>query len=365
MTVPVRTLNRFRQPFVLQRNFIVLCFAPSSTGVDPQYPLTQALAACRRVLVAVALFSACVNLLLLVVPMYMLQVYDRVLGTGNVDTLLALSAMAVLGLAAFGLLDNAPILLEYAACDWGIVPTAFQAAQFPAALRDKLTVQHDGVDADFFAPRPGQGLKLPGLDLSHAGEIVTYVARGMEPYRGFPQAMTAFAEVLRRRPGAHVVVVGEDRVAYGRMLPDGDTYKQKMLRELDFDPQRLHFTGVLPRDRYRDVLLASSVHVYLTVPFVLSWSLIEALAAGCAVVASDTAPVREVLCDGENGLLVDFFDAGRIAGRICEVLQRAADGDEGLARSAPGRASRPPNATRRRRSCRGAPSCSRRWRPGC
>ena len=228
--------------------------------------------------------------------------------------------------------SNAPILLDYAACDWGIVPTAFQAAQFPAALRDKLTVQHDGVDADFFAPRPGRGLKLPGLDLSHAGEIVTYVARGMEPYRGFPQAMTAFAEVLRRRPGGHVVVVGEDRVAYGRMLPGGDTYKQKMLRELDFDPQRLHFTGVLPRDRYRDVLLASSVHVYLTVPFVLSWSLIEALAAGCAVVASDTAPVREVLRDGENGLLVDFFDSARLADRICEVLQRAADGDEGLAR---------------------------------
>ena len=154
----------------------------------------------------------------------------------------------------------------------------------------------------------------------------------MEPYRGFPQAMTAFAEVQRRRPGGHVVVVGADRVAYGGKLPDGDTYKQKMLRELDLDPQRLHFTGVLSRDRYRDVLLASSVHVYLTVPFVLSWSLIEALAAGCAVVASDTAPVREVLRDGENGLLVDFFDAGRIAGRICEVLQRAADGDEGLAR---------------------------------
>ena len=154
----------------------------------------------------------------------------------------------------------------------------------------------------------------------------------MEPYRGFPQAMTAFAEVQRRRPGGHVVVVGADRVAYGGKLPDGDTYKQKMLRELDLDPQRLHFTGVLPRDRYRDVLLASSVHVYLTVPFVLSWSLIEALAAGCAVVASDTAPVREVLRDGENGLLVDFFDSARLADRICEVLQRAADGDEGLAR---------------------------------
>ena len=227
---------------------------------------------------------------------------------------------------------NAPVLLDLAACHWGIVPTAFQAAQFPPALRGRLTVQHDGIDADFFAPRPGRRLKLPGLDLSRVREIVTYVARGMEPYRGFPQAMAAFAEVQRRRPGAHAVIVGADRVAYGRKLPDGDTWKKKVLRELDFDHERLHFTGLLPRGQYRDVLLASSAHVHLTIPFVLSWSLIEALSAGCAVVASDTAPVREVVSDGVNGVLVDFFDTARIADRICDVLERGAGGDEELAR---------------------------------
>ena len=227
--------------------------------------------------------------------------------------------------------SNAPILIDYAACHWGIVPTAFQAAQFPAALRAKLTVQHDGVDADYFTPRPGHRLKLPGLDLSGAGELVTYVARGMEPYRGFPQAMAAFAEVQKRRPGAHLVVVGEDRVAYGRKLPDGDTYKKKVLRELDLDRQRLHFTGALPRERYREVLRASSVHVYLTIPFVLSWSPLEALCAGCALVASDTAPVREAVRDGDNGLLVDFFDTAALADRLCDVLERAAAGDERLA----------------------------------
>ena len=227
--------------------------------------------------------------------------------------------------------NNASILLDYAACHWGIVPTEFQAAQFPAALRDKLTVQHDGVDAGYFAPRPGHRLKLPGLDLSHAREIVTYVARGMEAYRGFPQAMAAFAEVQKRRPQAHVVVVGDDRVAYGRKLPDGDTFKKKALRELDFDRGRLHFTGALKRDLYREVLLASTAHVYLTIPFVLSWSPLEALCAGCALVASDTAPVREAVTDGDNGLLVDFFDTGAIADRICDVLEREAAGDEALA----------------------------------
>ena len=220
---------------------------------------------------------------------------------------------------------NAAILLDVAACHWGIVPTAYQASQFPELLRRKLTVQHDGVDTDYFAPAPGRRLKLPRLDLTHVEELVTYVARGMEPYRGFPQAMAAFAEVQKRRPRAHIVVVGEDRAAYGRRLPDGDTYLRKMLREHDFDRSRLHFTGRLSRSLYREVLLASSAHVYLTIPFVLSWSMIEAMSAGCLLVASDTAPVREVVRDGENGLLADFFDSGALADRICEALDRPDD----------------------------------------
>ena len=220
---------------------------------------------------------------------------------------------------------NAAILLDLAACHWGLVPTRYQASKFPELLQRKLTVQHDGVDTDYLAPRPGRRLKLPGLDLSEIDEVVTYVARGMEPYRGFPQAMAAFAEVQKRRPRAHVVIVGEDRVAYGRRLPEGDSYRQKMLRELDFDLDRLHFTGRLPRNLYREVLLASSVHVYLTVPFVLSWSMIEAMSAGCLLVASDTDPVREVARDGENALLVDFFDTAALVERICDTLDRPGD----------------------------------------
>ena len=220
---------------------------------------------------------------------------------------------------------NAAILLDLAACNWGIVPTGYQASQFPDLMRRKMSVQHDGVDTGYFAPAAERRrLKLPDRDLSHVDELVTYVARGMEPYRGFPQAMTAFAEVQKRRPHAHVMIVGQDRVAYGRKLPGGDTFRKKMLRELDFDRDRLHFTGLLPSQDYREVLLASSVHVYLTVPFVLSWSMIEAMSAGCVLVASDTDPVREVVRDGENGLLVDFFDPDALADRICEVLERPA-----------------------------------------
>ena len=215
---------------------------------------------------------------------------------------------------------NAPILLDLAQCDRGLCPTAWQRQQFPALFQPRLSVLHDGIDTQFFAPKPGARLQLPGLDLAQVDELVTYVARGMEPYRGFPQFMAALAGLQRRRPGLHGVIVGEDRVAYGRSLPDGQTFKAKALAELALDPARTHFTGPLPYGQYLQVIQASSVHVYLTVPFVLSWSMLEALATGCLVVGSDTPPVKEVIEDGHNGLLTDFFDIGRIADRVEEVL---------------------------------------------
>lgn len=219
---------------------------------------------------------------------------------------------------------NAPILLDLSSCDRGLCPTRWQRRQFPSEYRSKLKVLHDGIDTAFFRPKPGARLVLPdiGLDLSACSEIVTYVARGMEPYRGFPQFMEAVALLQKARPQCHVVVVGEDRVAYGRPLPEGQSYKQLMLDKLSLDHSRLHFTGRLPYDQYLQVLQASSVHVYLTRPFVLSWSMLEAMSAGCFVIGSDTAPVREVIQDGENGWLVDFFSPQAIATRIDEALER-------------------------------------------
>src|SRR5690606_21635580 len=163
---------------------------------------------------------------------------------------------------------------------------------------------------------------LPGMDLSGARELVTYAARGMEPYRGFPQFMEALSLLQKRRPGLHAVIMGADRVAYGRQPKGGTTWKQKALEEYDLDLARIHFPGLLPRNAYRDVLRASGVHVYLTVPFVLSWSMLEAMSTGCLLVASDTDPVREVVEDGRNGLLVDFFDVQSIAERIGDALDR-------------------------------------------
>ena len=218
---------------------------------------------------------------------------------------------------------NIPLLMDLATSDWGQVPTRFQRTQIPAVFHSKLSLLHDGVDTDFFRPNPDAVKKIGNLDLTHAGEILTYATRGMEPYRGFPEFMRAAAMLMKRRPKLHVVVVGEDRVAYGARLPDGEGWGKRMVAELKPDPERLHFTGPLAYGDYVKVLQFSTVRAYLTVPFVLSWSLIESLACGGLVVGSDTAPVREVIRHGETGFLAPFGDPEAFARQIEEVLDNA------------------------------------------
>ena len=201
---------------------------------------------------------------------------------------------------------NAPLLMSLDAADCGMAPTRWQHRQFPEVYRPRIGVVHDGIDTDLVTPGEPEE------------ELVTYVARNLEPYRGFHVFMRAIPEIQRRRPKARVVVVGGDAVSYSPRLPAGETYRARMLREVDgrIDLSRVHFTGRIPYAQYLALLRRSSAHVYLTYPFVLSWSLLEAMAAGCLVVGSRTAPVEEVIRDGENGLLVDFFSPEAIAERV-------------------------------------------------
>ena len=200
---------------------------------------------------------------------------------------------------------NAPLLMSLDASDWGMAPTRWQQKQFPAPYAERMSVIHDGIDTD---------LVTPGSE-PRDQELITYVARNLEPYRGFHVFMRAIPEIQKRRPNARIVIVGGDEVSYSPRLPAGETYRQRLLREIDgkADLSRVHFTGRIPYAEYLELLRRSSVHVYLTYPFVLSWSLLEAMSAGCLVVASRTPPVEEVIRDGENGLLVDFFSTEQIA----------------------------------------------------
>ena len=217
---------------------------------------------------------------------------------------------------------NAPFLIDLYSCDRGLSPTYWQRQQFPSEYQSKITVLHDGVDTDYFRPKLGAKLVLPriNLELSQVDELITYVARGMEPYRGFPQFMETIGILQKRRPNCHVVIVGENRVAYGKNLPDGKTYKELMLEKVPLDLSRVHFTGLLPYNEYLQVLQASSVHIYLTRPFVLSWSMLEAMSTGCLLVGSSTPPVKELIKDGYNGLLANFFSPEEIANRVEEAL---------------------------------------------
>ena len=207
---------------------------------------------------------------------------------------------------------NAPLLMSLDASDWGLAPTHWQQRQFPAAHRARMSVVHDGIDTDFVSPAKETG----------GEEIITYVARNLEPYRGFHIFMRAIPEIQKRRPKARVVIVGGDEVSYSARLPEGETYRARLLRELEgkIDLSRVQFTGRIPYGQYLDLLRRSSVHVYLTYPFVLSWSLLEAMSAGCLVVGSRTPPVEEVIRDGENGLLVDFFSPEQIAAQVDRAL---------------------------------------------
>lgn len=212
-------------------------------------------------------------------------------------------------------------LLSLDGCDWGLSPTQWQRRQYPDCYRPMISVIHEGVDTDLVSPQADQSLNLArGGRLTQGDEIITYVSRSLEPYRGFPVFMHAVREICRRRPRAHVLIVGDDGVSYGGALPNGQTYRQKLLSEVELDLSRVHFLGRVPYPQFLSILRISSAHVYLTYPFVLSWSMLEAMSAGCLVIGSATPPVEEVIVDGQNGLLVDFFSPEQIADRVDEVL---------------------------------------------
>lgn len=220
---------------------------------------------------------------------------------------------------------NAASLISLEACDSAVSPTQWQKQLFPREYQPRITVAHEGVNTDLIKPDAGARLEIGnGITLSAQDEVITYVARNLEPYRGFHSFMRAVPEIQRRRPRARIVVVGDTGVSYGTALPEGQTHKQKMLDELGsaIDRSRLHFLGPVPYSTLLRVYQVSSAHIYLTYPFVLSWSLLEAMAAGCAVVASRTAPVEEIITDRRNGLLVDFFRPAEIAARVDEAVER-------------------------------------------
>ena len=207
--------------------------------------------------------------------------------------------------------------------DAGLSPTGWQASTFPPLLQSMIRVIFDGVDTAVMVPNPKAEVALPNGRVLRAGdEVLTFVNRNLEPYRGYHTFMRALPDVMVARPDAQVVIVGGDEVSYGSAPGDGSNWKEKFLSEVKdrLDLSRVHFMGKVPYPVFVSVMQISRVHAYLTYPFVLSWSMMESMAAEALVVGSDTAPVREVIEHGKNGLLVDFFDVAAWSRTLTETL---------------------------------------------
>lgn len=219
---------------------------------------------------------------------------------------------------------NAAMLPAFVEADLAVAPTRWQASRFPADVQGKMVVLHEGVDTDAIAPRADVTMTFGrgGLTLEAGDEIVTFVNRNLEPYRGYHVMMRALPAILEARPRAHVVLVGGDGVSYGAAPPQGMTWKTVFLAEVgrQLPLERVHFVGRVPHAQFVSLMQISAAHVYLTYPFVLSWSLLEAMSAGALVVGSRTPPVEEVITHGVNGLLVDFFDTRALAVTVADVL---------------------------------------------
>jgi glycosyltransferase involved in cell wall biosynthesis len=207
--------------------------------------------------------------------------------------------------------------------DAGLSPTEWQASTYPPVLRRMIEVIFDGVDTDVMRPDPAAVATLPSGATFHAGdEVLTFINRNLEPYRGYHIFMRALPAILKARPEAQVVIVGGDEVSYGAAPKGAKGWKDVILSEVTdrLDLSRVHFAGKVPYPTFVNLMQVTRVHAYLTYPFVLSWSMLEAMGAGALVVGSATAPVQEVIRDGENGLLVDFFDVPGWSGRLIETL---------------------------------------------
>jgi glycosyltransferase involved in cell wall biosynthesis len=234
----------------------------------------------------------------------------------------SLTEIQVMDQKARALVRNLPFMLDMQQAHCIVAPTHFQASQIPKEIRTPVIVQHDGVDCDMHRPRENSDPLFTWDGLPDEAQIVTFATRGMEPSRGFPTFMEACEKLQKRHKDVHVVIAGEPTVHYSKAPADGyENWKEKALAELEFDMDRLHFTGRLARPEYAKLLQRSDAHTYLTRPFVLSWSFIEAMATGAPLIATDVGPICEALGQRDCARLVPLDDSEAVVSQMLWCLE--------------------------------------------
>lgn len=227
-------------------------------------------------------------------------------------------------IAARVLARNAPNHLSEQVCDAGYTASTWQKQTYPSSFQPKISVFHEGIRTDTLLPEHTAKLTVKNGDklFDRDTELITYIARNLEPSRGFHTMMRALPDLQSRRPNAQIAIIGGDGISYGGRLANGQTFRDKMTAELgdQVDWSKVHFLGQIPYPTLIDLIKLSRCHVYLTTPFVVSWSMLEAMALEKTIVASDVAPVRQYITDCQNGFLIDFFSPAAIAEKIADVL---------------------------------------------
>ncbi|MDP9175881.1 MAG: glycosyltransferase [Planctomycetota bacterium] len=228
---------------------------------------------------------------------------------------------------------NAMILLDLQNCQFGYTPTRFQRSRFPAEYQPKLRTVFDGIDRSIYHGH-GDTLRPPvstrqtrtvgGVEIHPHHRVVTYVSRGFESMRGFDIFMRAAKIIAEQNADVQFLIVGSDKISYGRdtdFVGEHKTFKAWVLAQQPYDLSRFHFLGTLPQAELAAVLASSDLHIYLTVPFVLSWSMMNAMSCGAVVLGSSTSPVREMIREGETGLLADFYKPEEFAAKALGALK--------------------------------------------
>ena len=231
-----------------------------------------------------------------------------------------------IAIRGFDKIKSIPQHMLFDVANAGLSPTHFQKSTFPPRFAQRISVIHDGIDVDLVTPSADAKITFGnGKVLTAADEVVTYISRHLEPARGYNVFIRALPELMRRRPGAHFIIVGGDKGSYGEPPAGGGTWREFFHKEVadQLDASRVHFVGQLAYPVYLELLRVARLRIYLTHPTVLSWSVLEGMAAGLPTLGSDTAPVSEVITDGETGMLFPYFDGQAMVERACEMLDDA------------------------------------------